>query len=129
MIKKMLCKSSIPVIVLFLLCAVLVVGCGDGSSSTILEPGATVEIGGSSNSTVCSTSKENHQQLAKYARAKDKQGMQEMLLQGKIFLVEKGTTAKVLQTTTLDGIEIKIQDGNHKGTECWTERSFLTRTE
>lgn len=108
---------------------ILFMGCSDDPSST-LEPGALVKIESKSeNSVVCSTSKENHQQLAKYAHAKDMKSMEGMLLCGKIFLVEKGTTAKVLQTTTLDGIEIKIQDGKHKGTECWTERNFLTRIE
>lgn len=118
--------------ILFLFC---MAGCGGDApsgtptSETIIEPGALVKIECESSSAVCSTSKENHQQLGKYARAKDRKGMEEMLKQGKIFLVEKGATAKVLQTTLTEGIEIKIQDGKHKGTECWTERNFLTRVE
>ena len=106
-------------------------GCGGSPASTTagqsLEPGAMVTLEGTSASVVCSTSKENHQQLGKLARAKDKKGMESMLDLGRIFLVDSGTKAIVLQTTLVDGIEIRIQEGLYEGKECWTERSFLVR--
>jgi hypothetical protein len=127
-------KNKKVLALLILVCLVvpfLVLGCSDddSSSSSTLEPGAVVKIEGKSSSTVCSTSKENHKLLAKYAHAKDTDSMEEMLTNGQIFLVDKGTEAIVLQTTLVDGIEIKIQSGPHKGEECWTERNFLTRIE
>lgn len=109
----------------------IVGGCGSGSKDT--EPqkeaftvGSIVATTSAADNIICATTQDNYKELWKYLVAKDKVGVEEMLKQGKIYLLETGTEVKVIQAT-FNGIEVRVTEGPHKDKIAWVALDFLEK--
>lgn len=62
-------------------------------------------------------------ELVKYQMAKDGRGISELSTAGRVFLLNNGTTAKVL--TPLAATEIRLLDGDRAGQKVYVDKSHV----
>ncbi len=115
-------------LVLMFIAGMLFSGCdGDNTEkdkTPQIEIGAVMEASSSTAQTLCATTQDNYKQLMKYLVAGDKAGAEKMLRQGQIFLLKSGTPVKVI-SVTLNGVEVRVQEGPHKDDIAWIQSEFL----
>jgi len=117
----------ISLIPIFLL-VIFLVGCGGSESkdTSSLEVGKVVETTSSAKAILLATNQANYKELTKFMVADDKVGVEKMFGNGKLFLIQTGTEVKILQITS-NGIEVRVQEGEHSNRAGWIPSEFLKR--
>ncbi len=87
------------------------------------EIGQQVALGHTSGYLALGVTLEDWKEIKTFQRAKDKAGLEQMLLQGRLVLIESGTRALTLDRQMPGWTEIffrfRLVDGAHKGQDCW----------
>jgi len=111
-------------------CVALFIACGGPGSSGAgkpMYPGETCVLATGDLKTVwVATSEANFDEMNKYLSAKDDDGIREMMLAGKMFVVPRGTRAKII-STSLFHFEVRILDGDHGGERGCIAREWAHR--
>jgi hypothetical protein len=115
-------------------CLIFIFGCS--SNTTNVKPVSTsISIGDDAildegsdfnNSVLVSTTPNNLDEVSKLIAVNDRVGMAEMVLNGQIFFVDKGT-----QVLVIDGgftsLKVRIMSGDHYGESGWVPMEFCKK--
>jgi hypothetical protein len=71
------------------------------------------------------TNKENYDRLTNLLLAHDNEGVNEMLLQGKLFTTETGVKVRIIDVKWGGATEVRLIEGYDKGKSGWINSEFL----
>ena len=97
------------------------------TASDSINIGDDVILGNNADNVLLGVTKDDFEELVKLAVAKDNVGVTKMVLDGRAFMVDKGTQARVIDAG-FTAYEVRIMSGSHYGDSGWVPAEFCHKS-